>query len=332
MSASAKQIPDVNTLSSGILAGDRSVLAKAITLAESTREKDRVQVDALLKTLLPHTGNSIRIAITGVPGVGKSTFIEAFGNLLTLEGKKIAVLAIDPSSQKTKGSILGDKTRMEHLSRNPDVFIRPSPSSQALGGVSFHTRETILLCEAAGYNIILIETVGVGQSETYVRSMVDFFLLLMLGGAGDELQGIKKGIMEMADGVVINKADGDNLKPSMQAKADAQNALHLQEASTSGWTTKVLTISARENKGLNEVWKMIREYQAYTTANGFFASNREHQKKQWLDESIENYFRQLQDEAEFIAGKEKLMKKVMKGELLPTEAARMFWKDLLSKG
>ncbi len=331
MPLSTKPMHDISLLAKGILAGERSILAKAITLAESTLETDNQQTDLLLKELLPHTGHSMRIAVTGVPGVGKSTFIESFGELLTSQGKKIAVLAIDPSSQKTKGSILGDKTRMEQLSRNPNVFIRPSPSSQALGGVSFHTRETILLCEAAGFDIILIETVGVGQSETYVRSMVDFFLLLLLAGAGDELQGIKKGIMEMADGVVINKADGDNLKPSMQAKADVHNALHMQEASSSGWSPNVLTMSAIENEGLDDVWKMIQDYQSFTSKNGFFNKNRELQKKLWLDESVENQFRQLLSGPDLSKRKEVLLKEVMNNSLLPTEAARKFWKDILLK-
>jgi LAO/AO transport system kinase len=331
MPVSPKPNHDIDLLTRGILKGERSILAKAITLAESTLEEDQVATDLLLKEVLPHTGNSIRIAVTGVPGVGKSTFIESFGELLTSQGKKVAVLAIDPSSQKTKGSILGDKTRMEKLSRNADVFIRPSPSSQALGGVSFRTRETILLCEAAGFDVILIETVGVGQSETYVRSMVDFFLLLALAGAGDELQGIKKGIMEMADGVAINKADGENLKASMQAKADVHNALHMQEPSSSGWSPKVLTMSAIENKGLSEVWKMIHDYQTFVSANEFFVKNRELQKKLWLDESVENQFRQLLRGPELSKRKDALQREVMNDSLLPTEAARKFWRDILSK-
>ncbi|CAN5412918.1 methylmalonyl Co-A mutase-associated GTPase MeaB [soil metagenome] len=313
----------------GIRSGDRSILAKAITLTESTLEKDRIQSNELLKKLLPHTGHSLRIAITGVPGAGKSTFIESFGDLLTNQGKNVAVLAIDPSSQKTKGSILGDKTRMEQLSRNPNVFIRPSPSSQALGGVSFYTRETILLCEAAGFDIILIETVGVGQSETYVRSMVDFFLLLILAGAGDELQGIKKGIMEMADAVVINKSDGENIKASAQAKADVKNALHLQEASLSGWTPVVVNISALEKKGLAEVWGLIKDYEIFTKGNKYFSINREQQKKQWLEESLENQFRQLQRGNSIASKKEELLKLVMDNMLLPNEAAKKFWEDIL---
>ena len=276
---------------------------------------------------MPLTGNSIRIGITGVPGVGKSTFIEAFGELATATGNKVAVLAIDPTSQKTKGSIMGDKTRMEKLSKNADVFIRPSPSGSALGGVSFATRETILLCEAAGFNVIIVETVGVGQSETYVRNMTDFFLLLMLAGAGDELQGIKKGIMEMADLVAINKADGANVKASMQAKADVQNALHLLPEPESGWKPRVTTISAIENKGIDEVWSIIQQYKAFTSANEFFRSNRESQKKNWLDEAIDQQFQKWKQEPGVEGKKKDLLDKLMANQLLPSQAAREFWKE-----
>ena len=315
----------------GVLAGERSVLAKAITLAESSLEKDRQSLEALIKQLLPHTGKSIRIGITGVPGVGKSTFIEVFGELLTRLEKKVAVLAIDPSSQRTKGSILGDKTRMENLSRNPNVFIRPSPSGLALGGVAYHTRETILLCEAAGYDVILIETVGVGQSETLVRSMVDFFLLLLLAGAGDELQGIKKGIIEMADGIAINKADGQNLKAALQAQADARNALHLQTVPASGTSPKVLAISCVENKGIDDVWKMIQEHYASTISTGYFLTNRQLQNKQWMDESIESQVREFMNGKGQMKRKDQLLQQVMKNTLLPSEAARKFWEGLLEK-
>ncbi len=318
--------------SQGILAGSRSVLAKAITLTESTLAADRIKSEQLIKKLLPHTGQSIRIGISGVPGVGKSTFIEVFGELLTRHGKKVGVLTIDPSSQKTRGSILGDKTRMERLSRNPHVFIRPSPSALALGGVTYHTREAILLCEAAGFDIILIETVGVGQSETEVKSMVDFFLLLMLTGAGDELQGIKKGIMEMVDGIAINKTDGTNQKPSLMAKADAINALHMQPVSPSGWVPRVLTISALENKGIDDVWKMIREYEKLARDTGYFEENRIHQNKQWLDESIEGHFRYLTSSPRIIRQKKQLLKKVSGHGLLPTEAARLLWKSIRKIG
>jgi len=316
---------NISGLFESIRAGDRSSLARAVTLTESALDSDRRLSEKLLKKLLPYSGQSLRIGITGVPGSGKSTFIEALGQLVIAEGKKVAVLAIDPSSQKTKGSILGDKTRMERLSRSENVFIRPTPSGSALGGVSFHTRETILLCEAAGYDVILIETMGVGQSETDVRAMVDFFLLLMLGGAGDELQGIKKGIMEMVDAIAINKADGDNIKSSQQAKADALGALHLQAPSASGWTPKVVLMSARENTGVADVWKVIQTYADVMRANGFFEKNRAEQKEQWLEESLQNYIRTEMDKPRMSSAKKKLLKEIAKGNMLPSEAAREFW-------
>ncbi len=270
----------------GVLDGDRIVLSRAITLCESSRPVDIERSEALIKKVMPHTGNSIRIGITGVPGVGKSTFIEAFGNFVTAQGKRLAVLTIDPSSQKTKGSILGDKTRMEELSRNPDAFIRPSASGSTLGGVSSKTREAMLLCEAAGFDVIFIETVGVGQSETLVKGMVDFFLLLMLAGAGDELQGIKKGIMEMADALVINKADGDNIVKAKRAKAEYQSALHLFPPNPSGWIPHVKTCSALENKGMLEVWEMILKYKVETQSKGYFDHYRQQQQVNWFKESI----------------------------------------------
>lgn len=324
---SSSQEISSSQLVKNITGGDRSALARAITLCESTREADRILCEAVLQEILPLTGNSVRIGITGVPGVGKSTFIEAFGELATAAGNKVAVLAIDPTSQKTKGSIMGDKTRMEKLSKNENVFIRPSPSGSALGGVSFATRETILLCEAAGFNVIIVETVGVGQSETYVRNMTDFFLLLMLAGAGDELQGIKKGIMEMADLVAINKADGANVKASMQAKADVQNALHLLPEPESGWKPRVTTISAIENKGIDEVWSIIQQYKAFTSANEFFRSNRESQKKNWLDEAIDHQFQKWKQEPGIEGKKKDLLDKLMANQLLPSQAAREFWKE-----
>lgn len=278
----------------GILAGNRVVLSRAITLVESHNEADRKQAEELLQAILPSSGNSFRLGITGVPGVGKSTFIEAFGTLLTEQGKKLAVLTIDPSSQRTKGSILGDKTRMEELSRNPNAFIRPSASGDTLGGVSGKTREVMLLCEAAGYDFIVVETVGVGQSETHVHGMVDFFLLLMLAGAGDELQGIKKGIMEMADSVVINKADGDNLKAAKRAKAEYQNALHLFPANPSGWIPQVKTCSSIDKSGLEEVLDMLSKFQNQVKGNGYFDKNRADQQVHWfkenLNELLKHYF------------------------------------------
>lgn len=271
----------------GILNHDRIVLSRAITLVESRLSADQLLAEELIQKILPQTGNSIRIGITGIPGVGKSTFIEAFGKYLTSIGKKLAVLAIDPSSQRTKGSILGDKTRMDELSRDENAFIRPTSAANTLGGVAHNTREAILLCEAAGFDVILVETVGVGQSEISVRSMVDFFLLLLIGGAGDELQGIKKGIMEMADGVVITKADGDQKKQAHQAKADYQQVLHLFPSTESGWTPKVLTSSALEKVGLKETWEMIDAYKIFTLERGFFTAQRAEQNKNWFHASIE---------------------------------------------
>ncbi|TDQ15147.1 methylmalonyl-CoA mutase metallochaperone MeaB [Algoriphagus boseongensis] len=270
----------------GILSGNRVILSKAITLVESRLDSDQDLTASLIQEILPNTGKSIRIGITGVPGVGKSTFIEAFGKMLLDSGKKVAVLAVDPSSQLTKGSILGDKTRMESLATDKRAFIRPSPSGQTLGGVSNATRESMLLCEAAGFDVILVETVGVGQSETAVKNMVDFFLLLMLSGAGDELQGIKKGIMEMADGIVIHKADGDNLDLAKKAKTNYQNALHLFAASPKNWNPQVVLASSIAKTGLNQIWEMILSYQDQMIRNGFWEKNRAAQRLNWLDDQI----------------------------------------------
>lgn len=270
----------------GILASDIAILSQAITLIESNLPEHQTIGQEILKECLPHTGKSVRIGITGVPGVGKSTSIEAFGLHLIENGSKVAVLAIDPSSERTKGSILGDKTRMEVLSNKVNAFIRPSPSAGSLGGVARKTRETILLCEAAGFDVIIIETVGVGQSETAVHSMVDFFLLLMLAGAGDELQGIKRGIMEMADAITINKADGNNINRAKMAQAEYRNALHLFPASESGWIPPVLTCSAIKGTGISELWDTIKEYLEKTKDNGYFQDRRINQSKYWMYESI----------------------------------------------
>lgn len=277
----------VNDYATHILQGDRVALGQAITLVESNLDEDQKLATQLIESIIDKTGNSIRIGITGVPGVGKSTFIESFGKHIISQHKKVAVLTIDPSSQLTKGSILGDKTRMEDLSKNPMAFIRPTSSGNMLGGVATKTREVMLLCEAAGYNVIIIETVGVGQSEVMVKSMVDFFLLLMLAGAGDELQGIKKGIMEMADGLVITKADGDNIKNATAAKSEYQGALHLYPLPASGWNPKVLTCSARTNAGIDETWKMIEGYHEFITTSGYFNENRKRQNIVWLHEHFE---------------------------------------------
>lgn len=283
-----KKQHSVNEFVTQILAGDITFLSKAITLVESTNEHHQEKANKILENCLPYANNSVRIGITGVPGVGKSTFIEVFGKHLSSQGKKIAVLAIDPSSSVNKGSILGDKARMEQLVVDKNVFIRPSASGTSLGGVAQKTRESIILCEAAGFDTIIIETVGVGQSETAVHSMVDFFLLLKLAGAGDELQGIKRGIIEMADAIVINKADGDNIKNSKLAKVEFNRALHLYPKKESGWQPKVLTASALHNKGIERIILMIDEYVFLSKQNGHFNAKRNQQNKHWLFSTIEN--------------------------------------------
>jgi LAO/AO transport system kinase len=281
------KIPSTKKFISEILAGNISFLSRAITLIESSNKKHQEKANIILNECLPHANKSIRIGITGVPGVGKSTFIEALGMQLTEKNKKVAVLAIDPSSSINKGSILGDKTRMEELVNNKHAFIRPSPAGSSLGGVAQKTRETIILCEAAGFDTIIIETVGVGQSETMVHSMVDFFLLLKIAGAGDELQGIKRGIIEMADAIIINKSDGENIRNASIAKVDFTRALHLYPQKTSGWKPKVLTASALEGTGVNEVMEMIESYILLVKKNNFFVSNRNHQNISWLKAIIE---------------------------------------------
>ena len=269
-----------------ITCGNRRALAKAITLVESKRDEHREQAQDLLNQLLPNTGNSIRIGITGIPGVGKSTFIVAFGLHLIRQGKKVAVLAVDPSSPLRGGSILGDKTRMELLSREPNAYIRPSPSEGALGGVAQKTRETMLLCEAAGFDVILVETVGVGQSEYEVAAMVDFFLVLMLPNAGDELQGIKRGIMELADALVINKADGESINLAKQTQSHYKNALKLL-SQESFWSPQVKACSAQENIGISDVWEMICQFQSEAQDNGYFEHNRAKQSREWLKKLIQ---------------------------------------------
>ncbi len=274
----------------GIMNGNRTLLGRAITLIESNLPSHIQEAQEIITRCLPYAGNSIRIGITGVPGVGKSSFIEVLGNYLT-QDYKLAILAIDPSSERTKGSILGDKTRMESLASHQNVFIRPSPSAGSLGGVARKTRETILLCEAAGYNIILVETVGVGQSEVAVHSMVDFFLLLMLAGAGDELQGIKRGIMEMADMIAITKADGDNIKKAEQAAEEYRSALHLFRAPESGWNAPVLTCSSNNNSGINEIWEKVLNYKDHADSTNFFANKRKKQALYWMTETIDESLR-----------------------------------------
>lgn len=276
----------------GIIKGDITVLSRAVTLVESVRPEHQVIAQEVIEKCLPYSGNSIRIGISGVPGAGKSTSIDVFGlHVLEQKGGKLAVLAIDPSSERSKGSILGDKTRMEKLSVHPDSFIRPSPSAGSLGGVARKTRETIVLCEAAGFDKIFVETVGVGQSETAVHSMVDFFLLIQLAGTGDELQGIKRGIMEMADGIVINKADGNNIDKAKLAATQFRNALHLFPAPESGWTPQVLTYSGFYNIGVKEVWDMVYDYIDFVKDNGYFEYRRNEQSKYWMYETINEHLR-----------------------------------------
>ena len=307
---------------SGIRSGDRLVLSRAITLVESQLKSDQELAVEVLEQLLPQTGNSVRVGITGVPGVGKSTFIEAFGKHLTATGKKVAVLAIDPTSQRSHGSILGDKTRMETLSMDPLAYIRPTPSGGSLGGVANKTRETMLLCEAAGFEVILIETVGVGQSETLVHGMVDFFLLLMLAGAGDELQGMKRGIMELADAIAITKADGDNAAAAERARMEYQHALHLFPPAPTNWTPPVLTCSALQNHGIADLWQFITDHQTLLTQNGHRDKNRQHQNLEWLHitirQQLENRFYNQPAMQERLAQVEDAIRK---GNMLPLQGA-----------
>lgn len=273
---------------SGVLSGDRTILARAITLIESNAPRHAPMAEEVVRALLPHSGKSIRIGITGVPGVGKSTFIEALGCMLCAQGRKVAVLAVDPSSSLTGGSILGDKTRMEQLAHEPNCFIRPSPSGGTLGGVTRKSRETILACEAFGFDVVLVETVGVGQSETTVRSMVDFFLVLMLAGAGDDLQGIKKGIIELADALVFTKADGENKLRAETAAIELSRVLHFLTPATPHWKPEVLTCSSVENRGIEQVWAMMERYRKMSADSGFFAQRRNHQTLEWMRSMLEH--------------------------------------------
>lgn len=304
-----------------ILSGNRRALAKAITLVESARVEDREASQVLLNQLLPHTGKSLRIGITGVPGVGKSTFIEAFGQHLISQGHKVAVLAVDPSSPMAGGSILGDKTRMELLSREANAFIRPSPAGRALGGVALKTRESMLLCEAAGFDVVLVETVGVGQSEHQVSSMVDFFLMLLLPGGGDELQGIKKGILELADAIIINKADGESAALARKTKLHYQSAMSLL-ASNDFWKPEVHTCSALENQGITDCWSMMERYQQEALELGALSRSRANQNLQWMTQLIDEMLRQqLADNASVSAALPSIKKKVGDGTLTPVSAA-----------
>lgn len=274
--------PAASELAAGIMKGDKTILSRGITLIESNAQRHQEKAQEMLKLLLPHSGHAVRIGITGVPGAGKSTFIEAFGSMLCGRGFKTAVLAVDPSSTVNGGSILGDKTRMESLSRHPDAFIRPSPSGGTLGGVHRKTRESMIACEAAGYDIILVETVGVGQSEVMVRSMVDFFMLLAITGAGDELQGMKKGIMELADAIIVNKADGDNRPKAIKTMREYRQILHFLQPATPGWETKTLACSALTGDGIQEIWEMIEAFVNDTKASGIFDRRRSRQVKEWM--------------------------------------------------
>lgn len=308
----------------GILEGNKVKLSQSITLVESTLDEDQVLAGQILNSVLPYCDRALRIGITGVPGVGKSTFIEHFGKYLTGLGKKVAVLAIDPTSQKTKGSILGDKTRMETLAHDPLAYIRPSATGTALGGVGDKTREAMRLCEAAGYEVVIVETVGVGQSETAVREMVDFFLLLMLAGAGDELQGIKKGIMEMADAIAINKTDGENKKAAAKAKNEYRNALQLMAKHAAGWSPQVLTCSAIENDGLDEIWELMQTYEVQMKKDGYFYENRQRQNLHWMNTIINHRLKQhfYQDE-QVMKILPELEKAVLTGETPALNAANL---------
>ncbi len=320
---------NTDTLFEQLRAGDREALSLAITEVERSLPEARDRAATLLEKCLPFSGNARRIGITGVPGVGKSTFIETFGRQLTSAGHKVAVLAIDPTSSRTGGSILGDKTRMNELARDPNAFIRPSAASDTLGGVARATRETIMLCEAAGYDCIIVETVGVGQSETAVHGMVDFFLLLMLAGAGDDLQGIKRGIMEMADGMVITKADGANILNAERAARQYQSALHLFPPTGNGWAPKVTVSSALENTGFNHLHNMLDEFFSEVSASGWMLKNRQRQDLVWLDEAIRYEVKDaLRRNSEANRLLESLREKVKDRKTSPFAAARVlldFW-------
>lgn len=323
-----KKTPPTQQLIDQLLKKDKTALSRAITIIESTALKHQEQAREIIEACLPFANKSIRIGITGVPGVGKSTFIEQFGKLLVTEKQRVAVLAIDPSSSLSKGSILGDKTRMEDLVREPNAFIRPSSSGTSLGGVARKTRETIILCEAAGFDTIIVETVGVGQSETVVHSMTDFFLLLKLAGAGDELQGIKRGIMEMADLIVINKADGENIKAAELAMSEFNRALHLYPPKESGWNPKTISCSAIENRGIADVQIIITDYISKTSKNGYFQSKRKEQNKFWLMQTIEEKLKTDFYQNSMVKKELKKQLKLLEAqETTPFEAARV----LLSK-
>ncbi|MDP8210132.1 MAG: methylmalonyl Co-A mutase-associated GTPase MeaB [Candidatus Stygibacter australis] len=325
----AKRKLGIEDYVNGVLEQDRTILAQTITLIESNSEKHFEMGQEVLRQLLPYTGNSLRIGITGVPGAGKSSFIEALGCQLMKEDLQLAVLAVDPSSSLSKGSVLGDKTRMEMLSRHQNCFIRPSPSGGKLGGVTRKTRETTLICEAAGFDIIFIETVGVGQNEITVRSMVDFFLLLKISGAGDELQGIKKGVIELADAILINKADGDNIKRAEIAKRDFANALHYLKSPTKGWTPETLTCSALTGEGIYPVWEMIKRFEEEVRKSGVFEQRRNQQNLGWVHDLVsERLLNRFYTDPKIKAMIPQLEKDVIEGKIPPTQAAWSLLKHL----
>ena len=316
----------------GVLNGDRRSLAQAITLAESTRTDHRAEAEALIAELLPKSGRSVRVGISGAPGVGKSSFIEAFGLHLAEQGHRVAVLAVDPSSRISGGSILGDKTRMEELSRHPSAFIRPSPAGNSLGGVARRTRECVLICEAAGFDVVIVETVGVGQSETAVAEMCDLFMLLLAPAAGDELQGIKKGIVELADLIVVNKADGDLVEAANHAAADYRSAVHMIRPASPNWWVPVLTCSALTGDGISKVWRKIEDYSEKMNASGEFATRRANQAKAWMWSEIEeSLIAALRTHPEVAKRVDALEGEVAEGERSPGAAAREMLSVFLDK-
>ncbi len=316
------QPPDPRAYIEGVLAGDRRVLAKCITLVESALAAHQEAARSILGALLPHTGTAVRLGITGVPGVGKSTFIEALGLRLVAEGRRVAVLAVDPTSVRSGGSVMADKTRMERLSREENAFIRPSPSGGTLGGVARKTRETMLLCEAAGFDVVVVETVGVGQSETAVASMVDFFLVLLLAGAGDEIQGIKKGVLELADALAVTKADGENLPRAEHAARVYASALHLLQPSSPSWAPPVLLCSALEGSGITEVWETVRRHRRILTATGELAQKRRQQAVSWMWALIEEGLKERFRRHPAVRGRlERTLRDVEAGRMPPTTAA-----------
>ncbi len=329
----AMALKDVDYYVNGVLARNRLILSKTITIVESSLAAHQERAREIMERLLPYTGNAVRIGITGVPGAGKSTFIESFGMMLLKKGLEIAVLAVDPSSKKSGGSIMADKTRMEKLSAEPRSYIRPSPTGHTLGGVAQKTREALLICEAAGFDVVIVETVGVGQLETTVASMVDFFLVLMIPGAGDELQGIKRGILELADAIVINKADGDNMSRAQLAKREYETALHLVNPASPNWSPPVLTCSALADEGIEEIWGTIQDHRRTLGASGEIEARRREQALEWtwflIDEGLHDWFYKNPRIAEMLPG---MKRKIEAGLITPTQAAQDLLSILLKRG